>query len=169
MPPRPLEYIYPGLVAAQAIHAAVEFGIPDLLASEPKSAVDLASQCGAHAPSLERLLRSLTSIEMFQRLPDGRYKNSPGTEVLRRNHPNSTWAEAMFLPALCMWRTLGELTDSIRTGETAFNRAFGQSFFEYLAEHPGEAAVFNRVMAQEILWSAPALLRAYDFFRILQS
>ena len=107
MPPRALDYIYPGILAAQAIHAAVKFGVPDLLALGPKSAAELATECGAHAPTLERLLRALTSIEMFQRLPDGRYKNSPGTEILRRDHPQSLWAEGVFLPASFIWRSVG--------------------------------------------------------------
>lgn len=165
MPPKALEYIYPGLIAAQAIHAAVEFRIPDLLASRPQSAAELAPQCGAHAPTLERLLRALTSIEMFQRLPDGRYRNSPGTEILRRDHPQSLWAEAMFLPAPYMWRPLGELAESVRTGEPSFDRAHGNSFFRYLSEHPDDAEAFNRVMTQDILWTTPALLRACDFSR----
>jgi hypothetical protein len=126
----------------------------------------LATECGAHAPTLERLLRALTSIEMFQRLPDGRYKNSPGTEILRRDHPQSLWAEGVFLPASFIWRSVGELGESVRTGEAAFDRVFGQGFFPYLGEHPEEAAVFNRVMTQEILWTTPALLKAYDFSRL---
>lgn len=165
MPHNALDYIYPGILAAQAIHAAVKFRIPDLLSSGPKSASELATECGAHPPTLERLLRALTSIEMFQRLPDGRYRNSPGTEILRRDHPQSLWAEGVFLPAPFLWRPLGELEESVRTGEAAFDRAFGQGFFPYLAEHPEEAAVFNRVMTQEILWTTPVLLRAYDFSR----
>lgn len=163
MPPKPLEYIYPGILAAQAIHAAVELRIPDLLASGPKSAAELAPVCGAHAPTLERLLRALTSIEVFQRTTDGRYRNSPFAEVLRRDHPQTLWAETMFLPAPFLWRPLGELSESVRTGEPAFDRLFGQNFFAYLCSRPEEAAVFNRLMTQEILWTTPALLRAYDF------
>ena len=165
MPTKPLEYIYPGIVAAQAIHAAVKFRIPDLLASGPKAVSELASACGAHEPTLDRLLRALTSIEIFSRTPEGCYRNSPLTEILRTDHPQSLSSECMFLPAPFMWLPLGELFESVRTGETAFDRAFGQRFFTFLAEHPEEAAVFNRVMTQEILWTTPALLKAYDFSR----
>ncbi len=163
MPPKPLETIYPGIVAAQAIHAAVELRIPDLLATGPKSAAELAPACGAHAPTLERLLRALTSIEVFQRTADGRYRNSPLTEILRRDHPQTLWAESMFLPAHFVWKPLGELSESVRTGEPAFDRVFGQNFFAYLGGHPEGAEAFNRLMTQEILWTTPALLRAYDF------
>jgi hypothetical protein len=165
MPIKPLEYIYPGLLAAQSIHAAVEFRIPDLLASGPKLADELASECGAHAPTLERLLRALTSIEFFQRLPDGRYRNSPLSDVMRADHPQSLQAEAMFLPAHFIWRPMGELSESVRTGKPAFDLVFGENIFAYLARQPEESAAFNKVMRQEILWTTPALLRAYDFSR----
>lgn len=165
MPTRPLEYIYPGVLAAQAIYTAVKFGVPDLLASGPKTASELASTCGAHAPTLERLLRALTSIGVFVRSPEGRYRNSPITEVLRTDHPQSLSSECMFLPAPFMWRPLGELFESVRTGEPAFERVFGQHFFAYLADHPDDAANFNRVMTQETIWAIPALLRACDFAR----
>lgn len=168
MPISPMQYIFPGIIAAQAIHAAVEFNLPGLLASGAKSSAELAAECGAHASTLERLLRALTSIEMFQRLPDGRYRNTPLTDILRADHPQSLGAEAMFLPAPFIWRPLGELVESIRTGEAAFDRVFGQNFFAYLAEHPQDAAVFNRVMTQDILWTTPAMLKAYDFSRFRQ-
>jgi hypothetical protein len=160
-----MQYIFPGIIAAQAIHAAVEFNLPGLLASGPKSSAELAAECGAHAPTMERLLRALTSIEMFQRLPDGCYRNTPLSDILRADHPQSLRAEGMFLTAPFIWRPLGELVESVRTGEAAFDRVFGQGLFEFLAEHQEEAAVFNRVMTQEILWTTPALLKAYDFSR----
>ncbi len=165
MPTKPLEFIYPGILAAQAIHTAVKFRIPDLLRSDPRTASELALACGAHAPTLERLLRALTSIGIFVRTPEGRYRNSPFTEVLRTDHPQSLSSECMFLPAPFMWRPLGELFESVQTGEPAFERVFGQHFFAYLADHPEDAANFNRVMTQEIIWTIPALLRAYDFAR----
>lgn len=165
MPTRPLEYIYPGILAAQAIHAAVKFRIPDLLKSGPKTASELALACDAHEPTLDRLLRALTSIEMFYRTPEGRYCNSPQTEILRTDHPQSLSSEGMFLPEPFMWLPLGELFESVRTGKPAFEQVFGQRFFDYLADHPEEAANFNRVMTQEIMWTTPALLRAYDFSR----
>lgn len=163
MPPKPLEYIYPGLIAAQAIHTAVRLGIPDLLASGSRSAGDLAIDCNAHPPSLERLLRALTSIGVFQRSSDGKYQNSSFSEILRKEHPQSLRGEALFLPAPYIWQSLGTLSESVRDGKPAFDRVSGKTFFSYLAEHPGEAETFNRVMSHEILWTTPSVLRAYDF------
>lgn len=165
MPTNPIEYIWPGIIAAQAIYVAAKLRIPDLLASGPKTSAELASDCGAHAPTLERLLRALASLEMFALNPDGRFRNTPLTESLRTEHPQSRRDDALFLPASFLWRPLGELYESVRTGEPAFERIFGKRFFEYLAGHADDAALFNTVMTQGIAWTTPALLAAYDFSR----
>ncbi|MGA3043571.1 MAG: methyltransferase [Bryobacteraceae bacterium] len=161
----PMEYIWPGVIAAQAIYVAAKLRIPDLLASGPKTVEELASDCGAHAPALERLLRALATLEMFAPAPDGRFHNTPLTEMLCSDHPQRLRDGALLLPAPFLWRPLGDLYESVRTGEPAFQRVFGQRFFEYLATHPGDAAVFNAAMTQGIAWSTPALLAAYDFSR----
>lgn len=82
-----MEYIWPGIIAGQAIHAAAKLRIPDLLACGPKTIAELASECGAHPPALERLLRALSTLEMFAPTGDGRFRNTPLTEVLRSDHP----------------------------------------------------------------------------------
>jgi SAM-dependent methyltransferase len=166
MPTTPMEYIWPGIIAAQAIYAATKLRIPDLLADGPKSVAELASDCVAHPPTLERLLRALASIEMFALEPDGRFCNTPLTEVLRADHPESQRASVLFLPASFLWRPLGELYDSVRTGEPAFPRIFGQHFFQYLSAHPDDAEIFNAAMTHGIQWTTPALLAAYDFSRL---
>lgn len=165
MPTNPMEFIWPGIIAAQAIYAATKLRIPDLLASGPKTIAELASDSGAHPPTLERLLRALSTLEMFAPTPDGRFRNTPLTEALRSDHPHSQCESALFLPAPFLWRPLGELYESVRTGEPAFQRIFGQRFFDYLNSHPGDAAIFNTVMTQGIAWASSALLASYNFSR----
>jgi SAM-dependent methyltransferase len=160
-----MEYLWPGIVAAQAIYVAAKLRIPDLLASGPKTAAELAADCGAQPAALERLLRALGTLEMFERTADGRFRNTPFTEVLRTSHPESQRESALFLPAAFLWRPLGELEYSVRTGGPSFERIFGQRFFDYLDGHAEDAALFNAVMTQGVAWSSPALLAAYDFSR----
>lgn len=165
MPNDPMGYIWPGIIAAQAIHAAAKLRVPDLLASGPKTINELAAESGAHPPTLERLLRVLTTFDMFASTPDGRFRNTALTEKLRSDYSSSERLSAMFLPASFLWRPLGELYEAVRTGEPSFQRIFGQNFFEYLNAHPDDAAVFNAVMTQGVAWTTPALLAAYDFSR----
>ena len=164
----PMEYIWPGIVAAQAIHTAAKLRIPDLLASRPKTVGELAAECGAHPPALERLLRALGSLDLFAATPDGRFRNTPLTEVLRADHPQSQRDAALFLPAAFLWRPLGELEHSVRTGEPAFRQIFGQRFFQYLGAHPQDAALFNAAMTHGVAWTTPALLAVYDFSRFVR-
>jgi hypothetical protein len=105
---------------------------------------------------------------MFAPTTDGRFCNTPLSEILRSDHPQSQRDGALFLPAPFLWRPLGELYESVRTGEPAFQRIFGQHFFEYLGAHPADAAIFNAAMTQGISWTTPALLAAYDFSRFRQ-
>ena len=133
-----------------------------------KTIAELASESGTHPPTLERLLRALSTLEMFAPASDGRFRNTPLSEMLRSDHPQSQREGALFLPARFLWLPIGELFESVRTGEPAFRRIFGQPFFEYLAAHPADAAVFNNAMTQGIAWTTPALLEAYDFSRFEQ-
>jgi SAM-dependent methyltransferase len=165
MPTNPMEYIWPGVIASQAMYTAAKLRIPDLLASGPKTAAELASECGAHAPTLQRLLRALATLEMFEAMSDGRFRNTPITETLRTDHPQSQRNFAMFLTAPVFWRPLGELYESVRTGEPAFERIFGQRVFEYLAANPAEGSIFNSVMTEGSTWTSQALLAVYDFSR----
>ena len=160
-----MEYLWPGIIAAQAMHAAAKLRIPDLLASGSRTIDELAADCGANPQALERLLRALTTLGMFARTSDGRFTNTALTEVLRSDHPQSQRDDCLFLPAAFLWRPIGELHESVRTGEPAFERIFGQGFFEYLGTHPEDAAVFNAAMTQGTAWTSPALLAAYDFSR----
>lgn len=160
-----MEYIWPGIVAAQAIHTAAKLRIPDLLASSAKTAAELAADAGADPAALECLLRALSTFGIFSLTADGRFANTPLSDQLRVDHPQSQREAALFLPAAFLWRPIGELHESVRTGEPAFPRIFGRQFFDYLAVNPEDATVFNTVMTQGISYTAPALLAAYDFSR----
>jgi hypothetical protein len=163
MPTNPMEYHWPGIIAAQAIYVAARLRLPDLLASGPKSAGELAGEAHAHPRGIECLLRALTTLGIFERTADGRFRNTPFSEVLRAAHPQSQRDGALFLPAPFLWRPLGEMEYSVRTGKPAFERVFGQRFFHYLADHADDAATFNAAMTQGVPWTTTALLAAYDF------
>lgn len=51
------------------------------------------------------------------------------------------------------------------TGQPAVNRVYGKPFFEYLADCPDDAAVFNAAMTAGSEMSVPLILAAYDFSR----
>src|SRR5262245_28466998 len=125
---------------AMALSGAATPRRADALASGPKSVTDLAEKTGTHPPSLYRVLRALASVGVFAEDADGRFRQTPLSEVLRSDVPGSMRAVADYCGADWSWRPWGRLLDSVRTGKTAFDEVFGEQAFEYLAKHPEASA-----------------------------
>jgi hypothetical protein len=53
----------------------------------------------SHAVLETTPLRALATLEMFAPTPDGRFRNTPLTEMLRSDHPQSQRDGALLLPA----------------------------------------------------------------------
>jgi hypothetical protein len=115
-----------------------------------------------HPASLARLLRALTSLGVFVEDTSSRYGQTPLSEPLRADHPESVRPLAMMMGARFFWEPIGRLDESIRTGQTAFERVYAQPFFRHLADHPEDAAVFNAAMSSMPSYNAD-IVAAYDF------
>ena len=59
--------------------------------------------------------------------------------------------------------TWSELTYSVETGNTGFEKAHGMRLFDYLAQHPDDAALFSETMVGIHGQEPPAVAAAYDF------
>jgi len=157
-----MQILWPGAIAAQAIHVAARFALADLVAGGPKSIKELADATRTQASSLGRLLRALTSLGIFVEDTTGRYRQTALSDTLRSDHPESIRPFAMMLGAHFVWKPSGALGETVQTGQPSFERVYGAPFFEYLAGHPDDAAVFNAAMS-----SSPdhltAIVGAYDF------
>src|SRR4051794_32471590 len=74
--PEFIKLINNGLMS-QAACVAAELGVADVLASGPKRADELASTTGCHAPSLHRLLRALSTLNLCCETEDGAFALTP--------------------------------------------------------------------------------------------
>lgn len=70
---------------------------------------------------------------------------------------------SLSLSGAWFWAAWGEVLHSVRTGETGFQKAFGVSEWEYLAQHPEEATHFNAAMIGFHGDEPAAIVEAYDF------
>jgi hypothetical protein len=140
----------------------VDAGVADLLRDSPCSSDDLAVACGAHAPTLYRLLRALASVGVFTELDGHRFALTPLAELLRSDAPGSMRALGRMYGSE-QYRAWGELLESVRTGQPAFDRTFGASYFDYLARSPEADAIFNAAMTGWTTQVAEAVIAAYDF------
>jgi hypothetical protein len=154
-----------GFAPSQAIAVAAQLGLADLLKEEAKSIGELAGTTKAHASSLRRLLRALTSLGIFAEDVDDRFRQTPRSELLRSDHPRSVRTYAMMFGSELLWRPWGELHSAVMTGRSGFEHVFHASFFEHTSAHPGDAELFNAAMTSSSAIDAAGVVAAYDFSR----
>ena len=137
-----LPQLVTGYWISKAIHAAAEFDFAAQLQERPKSAAELAEATGTHPESTLRLLRALASIGIFRQREDGKFTMTPLADELARPAARafSRVTGETFYPA---WT---HLSRSITTGEPAFDHAFGKPVFQYFAENPEKAEIFDAAM-----------------------
>jgi len=151
-----------GYWVSQAIYVAAKLGIADLLKDGPKNCDELAKATRTHARSLYRLLRGLASVGVFAEVENGRFGLTPLGEYLQTGIPGSVRALTIRYGEE-HYRAWGDLLHSVRTGEIAFNHAFGMGFFQYLAQNPEAAAIFSEGSAEITTRVSTAVVAAYDF------
>jgi hypothetical protein len=125
-----------------AIRALISIGCPEQLRDGPLTVTELASRCGGHAPTLARLLRAVAPTGLVRTVSPGTYELTEagqvlleGTELLR-----TRWST---VPEV--WTSIGELTETVRTGEAPFVRRHGNTY-DFLATRPEESAAFDALM-----------------------
>lgn len=156
--------IQQGAWRARTVHVAAELGIPDLVAGGPKKVSELATATGTHAPTLARLMRALSSFGVFERHSDGvTYSQSPLSATLCTNPGCAESTDAIFQAAPWHWATWGELMHTVRTGEEAFKKANGSTFWELTRNDADAKRRFNSAMSSVSEEECDAIPRAYDF------
>ena len=152
-----------GYRVTQFVRTAALLGICDELAGAPREAAEVAAAVGADPGLLRRLLRALAGAGVLEEGEDGKFRNTPVGELLRRDVPGGLRDFAIALPEDRSWAAWGALPTAIREGIVPFDLANGRSFWEALAADPGAASGFNRFMVEQTEVFAPQLLRAFDF------
>jgi hypothetical protein len=155
-----------GKWVAQAIGVAAELGIADLLKSGARTSKAIAEAVNASEDGIYRLLRALASIGLFAESAQRRFRLTSLGKLLCSDGPNSCAGYAALGVHDVTWRPWGELRHSVRTGEPAFDRIFGMSAFDYLAQSSDAARVFDRAMTSISTFESRAVVRAYDFSKI---
>src|SRR5260370_23695534 len=160
-----MQMLWPGTMAVQAILVSAKLALANLVAGGPKSIRELAEATHSHGPSMARFLRALTSLGIFVEDTTGRFRQTALSDTLRSDHPESIRPFVLMLGAHFVWKPSGALEETVRTGQPSFERVYGAPFFEYMAGHSDDAAVFNAAMSSSPDYLA-AIVGAYDFARL---
>ena len=141
----------------QAVRVAAELRLPELLDRGPRTSAELADGAGAHQPSLHRLLRALSTIDIVRENDDGTFELTPMGAVLGSLQSWSVWWGAH------AWPEWGRLLDSVKTGNSARRLLTAAGGFEGLEADSEKAGVFNSAMAELTNLEARGVVRTYDF------
>jgi hypothetical protein len=151
-----------GFWTSCCMYVAAKLNIPDLLAENSKTAIQLADETHAHASSLYRLLRALSSVGIFSENDKKEFKLTPLGNILRTDIPGS-------LKALTImnlgdhYSAWGNLLAAVRTGEIAFDNLHKTSVWKYHEEHRENGMNFNKAMSEVTQTAIMHILPAYDF------
>jgi len=152
-----------GFVVSRALQVAAELGLADALVNGPKDRDALAREVGAHADTMDRLMRTLACFGVFDRLPDGRFANTPLSEFLRSDSPRSMRALACMYGDSPLWQAWAGLEHSVRSGEPAFAHFHGSPVFEYFTTHLDSARRFDQGMVASSRLMNAAIVEAYQW------
>jgi O-methyltransferase domain/Dimerisation domain len=152
-----------GFMMSDLLGTAVKLGLADHLADGPKTAEELARPTGTHAPTLYRLLRTLSSHGLFAEDSERRFALTALSEPLRTGVPGSVKTSVQMITGDFFKGTFANLTHSVETGKTAFEKKFGANLFEYLSTRPEDALMFSDLMVRFHGPETAAVAAAYDF------
>jgi len=150
-----------GFVVTSRVCAVAQAGIADALDDGPKTALDLATATGTHAGALGRILRVLCSVGIFE-ARDGSYVHTPASRLLRKDHPQSMRGYILAVMPL-FWEPFSRLDYSLSTGKPAFEEMHGIGVFQYFAENPAMARIFDAAMTGKAQGQIAGVVAHYDF------
>lgn len=145
---------------SKPIGVVARLGIADLLVDSPKDIATLAAATKTDPASLYRVMRALASVGIFREKATRKFALTPLGQCLTNENLRY---QAMMFQSDWHDRAWSGLDHTVKTGEPAFDSVFGQSAFEWLADHPDEAEVHGNAMAANIHSRTEALLKIFDF------
>jgi SAM-dependent methyltransferase len=150
-----------GFAVSQALRAIVELGIPDLLATGKRSVDELAAATRSNADALYRVMRLLAAEGVFREALPRHFALTEMGAALRSDRPGPR--DFIHMINSEAYLAFEQLLHSVRTGKPAFDKVFGSPRFDWLSEHPEQAALFHRAMVALSQGSNEAVADGYDF------
>lgn len=151
-----------GHARSRLIFVAARLGLADHLAHGLRSADQLAEVINANPIALYRFLRALAALGVVEEDESGGFALTPigahlQTQIPESLHALVRWTEEVEWE---MWRYLEQC---VRTGQSAFEHAYGIGMFEYFQQNPDKEALFNAAMTSHVSRNIAAIVEAYRF------
>lgn len=151
-----------GFFPAQVLQTLARLDVAEHLAGGPLPVADLAARTGTDPDALYRLLRAAAVLDLVELTPDGVATLTPDGALLRRGEPGSVGRLAMLFCGELTWRCWGELAESVRTGDAAWERITGKPPFAAFDDDPELADTFTEAMAEATRNAVPGVVASCD-------
>lgn len=148
---------------SRLVYTAARLRIADHLANGPKSAIEISASVGLNARALHRFMRALANFGILTHSDSVSFALTPLGDRLRSGVPGSVRSTILSLAGQWLWEAAKEFPYSVETGKPAMEKVHGKPFFDYLTQHPEEAAQFSEAMVGTYGEEPPAVAAAYDF------
>lgn len=151
-----------GFAVSQALRVVADLEIADRLSAAERSVDDLAAETNCQAEALYRVMRLLAAEGVFRETAARRFALTDVGAALcsdARSSPRDLIRMLNREPYLAF----AQLGHSVRTGLPSFEKVFGKPRFDWLADHPDEAALFQHAMIALGQGANEAVAAAYDF------
>jgi SAM-dependent methyltransferase/predicted transcriptional regulator len=149
---------------SRALALVAKLNIVDLLSDGPRHYGDLAKATATHAQSLNRVMRLMASVGVFEEQNNGNFALTPLGEPLRTGVPGSMRSMVLLFAGVAIQDGWKELEYCVSSGEPAFRRNSPHADpFAQFAANPEQAKVFDEAMATFAPITAAAIAAAYDF------
>lgn len=152
-----------GYRISQMIAVVAKLRVADYLKDGPRTMHDLARATATHEDSLYRVLRTLACMGVFAEGDGPSFRLTPSAAWLLSDVPGSLRVAAEVVAEEWTWNAWGALLHGVTTGETAFDRLYGRSTWDWFAEHPQAWRLFDQQMDQITLTDVQSVVAAYDF------
>lgn len=128
---------------AQAIAVLNHLGLADLLADGPVGVDALAAATRTHAMTLYRLLRFAAMHGVFTETSPRVFALTPMASLLRSSTPGSVFWRVEGDVSVKPWLPWEEWLETVRTGEPAYDRMHGRTYWEALSTDPHARNMFD--------------------------
>jgi len=149
------------LWVTHAVGSFARLGLADTMEDGAEDPAAIAKPRGLDADRVFRLLRALSTVGIVIETAPHRFVLTPLGKLLGSREPRNMRTAAMLLTEYHadVWARL----DDALAGGVAFEAGNGRPLFEWLGQHPDEAARFHRMMVDVHGPETQAVVDAYDF------
>lgn len=158
-----IEVVTAGMIT-NLMSVAAELKIAESLVEGAKTAEEIAKETESNVDSIYRVMRTLASFGIFNHTTEDKFELNLLSECLKVDSQHSLRGLILFSGKV-RYKACCELLHSVKTGQPAFDKAFGVGPFEWFsqAENFDSSIYFNQSLISVWGFIYKDIPTAYDF------